>query len=608
MFEDLTPKYTKAIDSKLFLNQEFVSQFICPLCEGVLYQPSMELCGCMKLFCKNCLEKYLKFNNNKCPISGDVITKEPKLIDWVQNSLQLLDIKCKNYGVGCAWTGKYSKLNEHLNQCPKEPAKCTFKGCNIVVMRENLEDHLKECQFRVVICNKCGQNLSNSEINIHDKICPNKEVKCPQNCGAIIERSKVSTHLTNCPNSFISCPFEKVGCQEKFSKNTTEKEKELNMNNNSHMNLLLKDYLNFKEKIINHLSLNKEEFDLRLIKSNLIENNEYNISTDILDNESNNKNINVNSDKHYKKELTKNGKLKKSENSENNHEGKIKDTNNKYINKDNNNKNYNKNNSKNESINNDRNLYFQKLEKEENKNELLGLKRAPSEINDYEIEIIKKKINSSPDGCTESDKIHKGREKSNSNSITNPFLNVEEKKNKDVYNVQNLSEGFKVFGNTISSDCLEGKKHSFVFAHDSKRIRKEADGVFIITFFVKKENKWLAMGLCDKKIVEENNYAFAGKTQSNGCFIISTNNMMWHCFDKGQRKKINTPEGITSLQDKNILFECKYTPHNCELSFFVEGKHLCTLTNVRPLKSDYLTPCLVFLKNCSVQTNFDYPY
>ena len=130
MFEDLTPKYTKTIDPKLFINQDFVSQFMCPLCEGVLNEPSMELCGCMKLFCKNCLNQYLKHNNNKCPISGDKIIKEPKLIDWVQNSLKLLDIKCKNYEEGCKWIGKYSKYNDHLKQCLKEPTPCINEGCN----------------------------------------------------------------------------------------------------------------------------------------------------------------------------------------------------------------------------------------------------------------------------------------------------------------------------------------------------------------------------------------------------------------------------------------------------------------------------------------------
>ena len=169
-------------------------------------------------------------------------------------------------------------------------------------------------------------------------------------------------------------------------------------------------------------------------------------------------------------------------------------------------------------------------------------------------------------------------------------------------------EGLKITGNIVSGESLDGKKHSFVFVHDSKKIKRDEKGVFIVKYLVLKENKWLAVGLCDKNIVKENNYLFAGKSlSSNGCFIISTNNIMWHGIDKNQRKKISTPEGINSLQEKNTLFEFKYTPSLAKLEFFVNGKPLTTLFNVNPIRSEYLTPCLIFLKNCSVQTTFDYP-
>ena len=245
--------------------------------------------------------------------------------------------------------------------------------------------------------------------------------------------------------------------------------------------------------------------------------------------------------------------------------------------------------------------YFQQkeaIEEEKGKNELLGLKRNQTDTKNCDNEAnnnAKKKY----------EELFIVNDKKDMSKV-NPFLNNEEK-NKDVYNINELNEGFKIMGNIVSTDCLEGKVHSFVFMHDSKKIKIMDKGVFIINFNVLKNNKWLAMGLCDKKIVEENKYVFAGKLTSNGCFIISTNNMMWHSFDKNQRKKIAVPEGITSLQDKNTLFGCKYTPSLTQLEFFVNGKHLVTLYDVKPLKSEYLTPCLIFLKDCSVQTTFDYP-
>ena len=168
MYQDLSPKFNKTINPKIFINQEFILQFLCPLCEGVLNEPSMELCGCMKLFCKRCLNQYLKFNNNKFPISGEKAVKEPKLMEWVQNSLNLLDVKCKNLSEGCNWTGKYIEYAEHLKLCLKEPTHCIYKGCNKIFLTEKLEEHLKECVYRTYICTKYGLKLIYLDKYIHN--------------------------------------------------------------------------------------------------------------------------------------------------------------------------------------------------------------------------------------------------------------------------------------------------------------------------------------------------------------------------------------------------------------------------------------------------------
>ena len=101
-------------------------------------------------------------------------------------------------------------------------------------------------------------------------------------------------------------------------------------------------------------------------------------------------------------------------------------------------------------------------------------------------------------------------------------------------------------------------------------------------------------------------FAVKNGNESNGCFIISTSSMIWHCSDRKQRKKINLPEGFCKLQSKNIEFECRYTPLECLIDFYVNDKFLISLKDVRPFKSQYLTPCIIFLKNCEVQTTFDY--
>ena len=68
------------IDSLLFIDQELIKQFIClcPIFKYLLNESTMDMCGCSKLFCKNCLVEYLKSHDNICIISGNKSSKEDK--------------------------------------------------------------------------------------------------------------------------------------------------------------------------------------------------------------------------------------------------------------------------------------------------------------------------------------------------------------------------------------------------------------------------------------------------------------------------------------------------------------------------------------------------
>lgn len=127
-----------------------------------------------------------------------------------------------------------------------------------------------------------------------------------------------------------------------------------------------------------------------------------------------------------------------------------------------------------------------------------------------------------------------------------------------IYNTTQLSEKFKIKGDIIGSDCLEGNKHYFVFINDDRKIRKSDEGVFSIKFEIMEYSGWLSFGLCDKKIVEQNKYKFVGKFSNNGYFFIATNNVVWHCLDMKQRKKIQCPKSIKQIGALHNIVECRY--------------------------------------------------
>ena len=126
-------------------------------------------------------------------------------------------MKCKNYNKGCNWIGKVSDIDFHLkNECLKSLIKCTFKNCNKMIMREELENHIQNCDFREEKCNDCQKMFPFKEIMEHFNQCSKRKIKCVQGCGAIIERGEMDNHIKNfCENSVVDCKFKEFGCMDK---------------------------------------------------------------------------------------------------------------------------------------------------------------------------------------------------------------------------------------------------------------------------------------------------------------------------------------------------------------------------------------------------------
>lgn len=144
----------------LFKKGEVIKQYICPLCNMIFDEPVMELCGCCQIYCKRCIQDYLNKNNNKCPSSNKIITQEPQNVSVIQFTVNILDMICINHLNGCNWKGKCVEYKHHIQKyCPKKKIKCSNKGCTKLIMRENMENHLKECIFRYALCFLCNRQV-----------------------------------------------------------------------------------------------------------------------------------------------------------------------------------------------------------------------------------------------------------------------------------------------------------------------------------------------------------------------------------------------------------------------------------------------------------------
>ena len=100
---------------------------------------------------------------------------------------------------------------------------------------------------------------------------------------------------------------------------------------------------------------------------------------------------------------------------------------------------------------------------------------------------------------------------------------------------------------------------------------------------------WLAVGLCDKDFVIDNNYKFRSK--ENGFFGISTNGKIWNNNNKNEFCK-SFWDGNVDKNEIQVTFD--YFPNDKILRF--DYNNLCdgTLHDVYAKKSAWLTFCIVF--------------
>ena len=188
-------------------------------------------------------------------------------------------------------------------------------------------------------------------------------------------------------------------------------------------------------------------------------------------------------------------------------------------------------------------------------------------------------------------------DKSNNNSLNNQKTNEDyiydlPKKNKRLFNINE---------NIIETLFLDGIKHHFVFFNKKYDIPKYSPKKYSFTVKLLTSCKWLAIGICDKKIVEKNNFVYDSSNMKNGLYYMNVNSVIYNCNNIKQIIKFKC-EPLSTI-DTTIL--CTVDPHNKTMEFMINGQFL-PLTEVECFEANYFSPFLLFLKNCKIQTIFNY--
>lgn len=225
--------------------QDIISNFYCPICKGILFNPITDYCG--HAFCAKCFEIYTS-DVQECPLSKKpLIVCQPIRVGVIADFLDKQIIVCKNKVHGCNWEGRVDEYLKHLlNECQTELINCNNQGCTLKIFRRDLPNHSKECLYRIESCPFCHSTMPFNVLESHEINCLKRPQKCPQGCGETIIKQNIEEHILKlCDFARINCPFHTVGCKTMPIKKDLEKHLEESIND--HMLLFYNDFSNLSK-------------------------------------------------------------------------------------------------------------------------------------------------------------------------------------------------------------------------------------------------------------------------------------------------------------------------------------------------------------------------
>ncbi|XP_061178678.1 TNF receptor-associated factor 6-like isoform X2 [Saccostrea echinata] len=212
-------------------------KYDCPICLLVLREPQQTTCG--HRFCKNCIHKWLKESDQRCPIDNMPITESQLFPDnFAKREILGLSVKCPNSKEGCQVIETLKNVQKHLDECEYVPIPCPNK-CSHILLRKDIQEHLSHiCHKRTILCKQCKSEVLAEVIQEHmDELCPLAMVKCPY-CATELMREQLQRHFDHdCMRKSIDCVYSKLGCNiGKIPR--SEMGKHLQENLHQHMQLM----------------------------------------------------------------------------------------------------------------------------------------------------------------------------------------------------------------------------------------------------------------------------------------------------------------------------------------------------------------------------------
>eukprot|EP01038_Epipyxis_sp_PR26KG_P010342 gene10342-13894_t len=184
--------------------------FICGICLGIFKNPLM--CPNGHNHCKECFLEQLNFNQCcptcRVPIQSNTLASN-KL---AKNLIGCMNVRClfATENQNCTWLGSVDQLDFHLLTCDWAEVECD--GCYVRMQRKQISQHLpSDCQNRKVICEFCEKCIKFCDMTGHlDLDCECKPFQCKNGCNAVINKRDLNDHLQVCELESVQCPYNQT--------------------------------------------------------------------------------------------------------------------------------------------------------------------------------------------------------------------------------------------------------------------------------------------------------------------------------------------------------------------------------------------------------------
>jgi hypothetical protein len=219
-----------------------IKTFICSangheFCENCYHSnPNRKICaicrenGMIELP-KRQLKELFDLHQNKayvcCPVNKKSVSDGEALVVSIlqRGEITSFSVNVSEKDKQCSWEGNFKDLEKHLESCQHLLVPCPYcykeeyslsnnKQFSLFHKKEELDNHLKLCEFRPVSCHLCDTFFPFSRIGEHTMRCPNRVMGCIFDCGEKLPLCEHDKHcFENCPNYSVTCPWKsKLGC------------------------------------------------------------------------------------------------------------------------------------------------------------------------------------------------------------------------------------------------------------------------------------------------------------------------------------------------------------------------------------------------------------